>query len=161
MDGVGRHVISSHYSEGGAVKTYHLCTSGIFHFTFLYQLTKGNWNGGKQNMWLRRDTINWPFITFTSSDNLITFAFHIPKIKLSISASVQLHYEKWTLRPENWRQHDKRDRRDPEDLTCFITLWSVYVPELFHKSIWSLHRPRHCTLKHKICCLPGSIESNN
>lgn len=31
--------------------------------------------------------------------------------------------------------------------TCFITLWSIYIPEFFHKSIWSLNWPRDCTLK--------------
>lgn len=31
--------------------------------------------------------------------------------------------------------------------TCFITLWSIYIPEFLHKSIWSLNRPRDCTLK--------------
>lgn len=89
------------------------------------------------------------------------FAFHIPKIKLiNISVSVQLYYEKWSyIISENFRHKD--NSRDPEVLTCFITLWSVYVPELFHKSIWSLYRPRHCTLKHKTCCLPGFIDSNN
>lgn len=38
-------------------------------------------------------------------------------------------------------------KRNLKHFTCFITLWSIYIPEFFHKSIWSLNWPRDCTLK--------------